>query len=79
MRVPPEIKNPMLLHAPTRKPVACLGCVSLSTGKFVPSLWTKRGRKPLSATRFGCAEFLPSYRRTRRTRMRAPAKEITLE
>ena len=35
MWVPPEIKDPILQHAPTRKPVACFGAVSLSTGQFV--------------------------------------------
>jgi transposase len=35
MWVPPEIKDPVLLHAPTRKSVACFGAVSLLTGKFV--------------------------------------------
>jgi transposase len=38
MWVPPEVKDPVLLHAPTRKSVACFGAVSLRTGKFVRSL-----------------------------------------
>lgn len=38
MWVPPEIKDPVLLHAPTRKSVACFGAVSLSSGKFVHSM-----------------------------------------
>lgn len=38
MWVPPEIKDPILLHAPTRKSVACFGAVSLRTGKFIRSL-----------------------------------------
>ena len=38
MWVPPEIKDPVLQHAPTRKSVACFGAVSLSTGKFVRSM-----------------------------------------
>lgn len=38
MWVPPEIKDPVLLHAPTRKSVACVGAVSLSTGKFIRSM-----------------------------------------
>ncbi len=33
--MPPEIKDPVLLHAPTRKSIACFGAVSLATGKFV--------------------------------------------
>lgn len=35
MWVPPEIKDPILQHAPTRKSVACFGAVSLGTGQFV--------------------------------------------
>jgi len=38
MWVPPEIKDPVLLPAPTRKSVACFGAVSLRTGKFIRSL-----------------------------------------
>jgi transposase len=38
MWVPPEIKDPILLHAPTRKSVACVEAVSLRTGKFIRSL-----------------------------------------
>jgi transposase len=38
MRVPPENKDPIVVHAPTRKPIACFGTVSLSTGKFVRSV-----------------------------------------
>jgi transposase len=41
MWVPPEIKDPVLLHAPTRKSVACFGSVNLRTGKFVRSLCDK--------------------------------------
>ncbi|MBI4383411.1 MAG: IS630 family transposase [Nitrospinae bacterium] len=35
MWVPPEIKDPVLWHAPVRKSVACFGAVSLKTGKFI--------------------------------------------
>lgn len=35
MWVPPEIKDPILQHAPTRKSVACFGAVSLRTGQFI--------------------------------------------
>jgi transposase len=35
MWVPPEDKDPILLHAPTRKSIACFGAVNLRTGKFV--------------------------------------------
>ena len=41
MWVPPEVKDPVLLHAPTRKSVACFGAVSLSSGKFVRSMCKK--------------------------------------
>ena len=40
MWVPAEIKDPLLLHAPTRKSVACFGAVSLRTGKFVRAMCT---------------------------------------
>jgi transposase len=35
MWVPPEVRDPVLLHAPTRKSTACFGAVSLATGQFV--------------------------------------------
>jgi len=35
MWVPPEIKDPILQHAPTRKSIACFGAVNLGTGRFV--------------------------------------------
>ena len=38
MWVPPEIKDPVLLHAPTRKSVACFGAVNLRTGTFVRAM-----------------------------------------
>ena len=41
MWVPPEIKDPVLMHAPTRKSVACFGAASLSSGKFVRSMCEK--------------------------------------
>ena len=41
MWVPPEIRDPVQLHAPTRKSVACFGAVSLLTGKFVHSIASK--------------------------------------
>ena len=34
MWVPPEEKDPVLPHAPTRQSVACFGAVGLRTGKF---------------------------------------------
>lgn len=41
MWVPPESKDPRLLHAPTRKSVACFGAVNVSTGTFVRSFCPK--------------------------------------
>jgi transposase len=41
MWVPPEIRDPILLHAPTRKSMACFGAVSLLSGKFVRMLVPK--------------------------------------
>lgn len=35
MWVPPELKDPVLLHAPTRKSLPCFGAVSIATGKFI--------------------------------------------
>jgi transposase len=35
MWVAPEVKDPVLMHASTRKSVACFGAVSLRTGKFI--------------------------------------------
>lgn len=35
MWVPPEIRDPVLMHASTRKSIACFGAVNLSTGRFV--------------------------------------------
>jgi hypothetical protein len=34
MWIAPEVKDPVLTHAPTRKSIACFGAVSLETGKF---------------------------------------------
>ena len=38
MWVPPQVKDPVLEHAPTCKSMACFGAVSLETGKFAYSL-----------------------------------------
>ena len=38
MWVPPEIKDPVLVHAPTRKSIACFGAVNLRTGTFVRAM-----------------------------------------
>lgn len=41
MWVPPEDKDPVVLHAPTRKSVACFGAVSLRMGKLVTAFEPK--------------------------------------
>jgi transposase len=41
MWVPPEVKDPILLHAPTRKSVACFGAVNLDTGRLVTAFEPK--------------------------------------
>lgn len=38
MWVPPEDRDPVLPHAPTRQSVACFGAVGLRTGKFAHAL-----------------------------------------
>ena len=35
MWIPPEDRDPVVNHAPTRKSIACLGAVSLRSGKFI--------------------------------------------
>ena len=40
MWVPPEIKDPILQHAPTRKSVACFGAISVGSGQFVRMMCT---------------------------------------
>ena len=37
MWVPPEDKDPILLHAPTRKSVACFGAANVRTGNLIPA------------------------------------------
>ena len=41
MWVAPEDRDPILLHAPTRKSVACFGAVSVGTGKLVTAFEPK--------------------------------------
>jgi transposase len=49
MWVPPEVKDPVVTHAPTRKSIACFGAVSLSTGKFVRALSPKFNAETFAA------------------------------
>jgi len=41
MWVAPEVDDPVLLHAPTRKSMACFGAGCLGSGQFVWSMATK--------------------------------------
>lgn len=41
MWVPPETKDPVLLHAPTRKSIACFGAVNVHTGRLVTAFEPK--------------------------------------
>lgn len=41
MWVPPEDKDPVLLHAPTRKSVACFGAANIRTGKLLTAFESK--------------------------------------
>ena len=69
MWVPPEIKDPVLTHAPTRKSVACFGAVSLESGKFVRALCDK----------FDAATFEPFLKRLLRHRTRNKRMAIVLD
>jgi transposase len=63
MWVPPEVRDPVLLHAPTRKSTACFGAVNLTTGQLVH----------MTAQVFNaetCAAFLKQLLRHRRRRQR---------
>lgn len=64
MWVPPENKDPILLHAPTRKSIACFGAVNLRTGKFV-----RRMCKVFNAETFQVFLRQLLRHRTRRRRM----------
>lgn len=69
MWMPPEIKDPVLIYAPTRKSVACFGSVSLSTGKVDRSLCDK----------FDALTFEAFLRKLLRHRSRAKRKLIVLD
>ncbi len=56
MWIPPEIKDPVLLHAPTRKSVGYFGAVRLRDGRFVFRLETGKFNGP------GFLQFLQQLR-----------------
>lgn len=64
MWIAPEIKDPVLTHAPTRKSIACFGAVSLETGKFAYDLCNT-----FDAKTFEAFLMLLLRRRTRDKRM----------
>lgn len=63
MWVPPEEKDPVLLHAPTRKSMALFGAANLRSGKLVTML-----ASPFNAQSFGA--FLDELARHRDRRRR---------
>lgn len=64
MWIAPEIKDPVLTHAPTRQSIACFGAVSLETGKFAYDLCDT-----FDAKTFEAFLMLLLRRRTRDKRM----------
>lgn len=69
MWVAPEIRDPVLLHAPTRKSMACFGAVSLSSGRFVRML----------APKFNPVSFELFLKRLLRHRSRACRMVVVLD
>jgi transposase len=63
MWIPPEDKDPVLRHAPTRKSIALFGAVNLRSGKLVTMFAT-----PFNAESFGV--FLQQVARNRDRRRR---------
>lgn len=63
MWVPPEDKDPLLLHAPTCRSIACVGAVNLRAGQFVRHICAV-----INAQTF--RRFLKQLRRYRRGRRR---------
>ena len=69
MWVAPEIKDPVLRHAPTRKSIACFGAVQLGSGQFV---WT-------TATKFNAETFERFLRQLLRHRRRSKRMVVVLD
>ena len=59
MWIPPEIKDPVLTHAPARKSMACFGAVSLETGKFAFSLCETFDAKTFEHSSSCCCAVAP--------------------
>jgi hypothetical protein len=58
MWVAPEIHDPVLLHAPTRKSVACFGAVSLSQGDLCGQPAKSSTPKPLPRSSNSCSTIV---------------------
>jgi transposase len=69
MWVPPEIKDPVLLHAPTRKSVGYFGAVRLRDGRFV----FRQERD-----KFNGATFFVFLRELRRTSIRSGRRVVVI-
>jgi transposase len=69
MWVPPEVKDPVQMHAPTRKSIACFGAVSLRTGKFIRAMSPK----------FNAVTFAEFLKKLLRHRSRARRMVIVLD
>lgn len=69
MWVPPEEKNPVLLHHPTRKSVGYFGAVRLRDGKFFP------GKE---AGQFDAQTTWAFYRRLRKVSSRAHRRVVLI-
>ena len=67
--MPPEDRDPVVTHAPTRESIACFGAVSLRTGKFVHTL------SPV----FNAETFLDFLRALLRRRSRNTAMVVVLD
>jgi len=62
MWVPPEEKDPVLLHAPTRKSIALFGAVQIRSGKLVTMT-----ASPFNSASFAAfLQYLASHRNRRR-------------
>lgn len=69
MWVPPEIRDPIPLHAPMRKSMACFGAVTLLTRKFEHVL----------VPTFNSASFEPFLRKLLRHRSRERRLVVVLD
>jgi transposase len=69
MWVPPEVKDPVVLHHPTRKSVGYFGAVRLRDGKFIYAR---------EAGRFNGITFLKFLRYLRRCSRRADRKVVVI-